>query len=283
MEVKKIGILGAGLMGTGIAQIAAQLGFDVLLKDVSRELLQKSLDEIKSRINRLVEKGNIDASQTDDAIKRVKITVDSKDFAEIDYLIEAVTEDLKLKREVFGEFDKICQNDVVFATNTSCLMVTEVAGIISRADKVVGMHFFYPVPLMKLVEITPGLNTSEETVQIAKTVAEKLGKVPVIAKDTPGFIVNRLLVPFMNETIKLVEEGVKPEDIDTALKLGANLPMGPLELADFISLDGLLNSITALYNGLQDEKYKPSLLLKKMVQAGMLGRKNKKGFYKYDK
>ncbi|MBM3701907.1 MAG: 3-hydroxybutyryl-CoA dehydrogenase [Actinobacteria bacterium] len=283
MEVKKIGILGAGLMGTGIAQTAAQSGFDVLLKDVSRELLRKSLDEIKSRINRLVEKGNIDAFQADDAIKRVKITVDSNDFIEIDYLIEAVTEDLKLKREVFGEFDKICQNDVVFATNTSCLMITEIAGTISRADKIVGMHFFYPVPLMKLVEITPGFNTSEETVQIAKAVAEKLSKVPVLAKDTPGFIVNRLLVPFINEAIKLVEEGVKPEDIDTALKLGANLPMGPMELADFISLDGLLNSITTLYNGLQDEKYKPRLLLKKMVQAGMLGRKNKKGFYNYEK
>ena len=281
MEIKKIGILGAGLMGSGIALTTAQSGFEVLVKDISKDLLERSLAEIKSRISRLVEKGIIDSSKAEKMLGIVKFSTENADFFDVDFVIEAVTENLKLKQEIFKELDKICKPEVVFSTNTSCLTVTEIAGTNLRADKITGMHFFYPASRMKLVEVTPGLKTSEESISITREVAEKLGKTPVLAKDTPGFIVNRLLVPFMNEAIKLIEEGVKPEDIDTAIKLAANHPMGPVELADFISLDGLLNSINAIYHGFQDEKYKTSLLLKKMVQAGNLGRKNRKGFYKY--
>lgn len=282
MEIRTIGVLGAGLMGTGLTLTAVQSGFEVILKDISSDLLEKSITEIKDRIKRLVEKEIANEPDAKEMIERIILSVDDKDLAKADFVIEAVTENLKLKQDIFMSLNTICNPSVVFATNTSCLTVTEIAGVNPRADRIIGMHFFYPVPLMKLVEITPGLKTSKETIAIAEEVAKKLGKTAVLAKDTPGFIVNRLIVPFINEAIKLVEEGVKPEDIDIALKFGANHPMGPIELADFISLDGLLNSLNALYYGFGNDKYKPSLLLKKMVQSGNLGRKNKKGFYNYE-
>jgi 3-hydroxybutyryl-CoA dehydrogenase len=283
MEIKKIGIVGAGLMGTGIAQVAIQTGFKVILNDVSSELVDRSMGEIKKRIDRSVEKGQIDEIEAGRIIGNLSCTSNNNDLQNVDFLIEAVNEDLDLKKKVFRELDGICNKETIFASNTSCFLITEIAGDLKRSEKIIGMHFFYPAPLMKLIEIIPGLMTSKETVEAAKSVAEKLGKTYVLAKDTPGFIVNRLMIPLQNEAISLINEGVDPKDIDTAVKLGLNWPMGIIELIDFVSLDGLLKSTEALYHGFQDEKYKPHMLLKKMVIAGKFGKKNKEGFYKYDK
>ncbi len=268
-------------MGSGIAQVAATAGFSVVLRDVSEELCQKAFKGIEKILSRSVEKGKITQDDAKAILDRIETTTDLGAAASAQVVIEAVPENLELKKRVFAELDTICPRETILLTNTSCLPIADIASATQRPDKVMGMHFFYPAPVMKLVELIRGVGTSDETFEMGKSLAISFGKHPVNAPDLPGFIVNRLFVPMVNEAIYLVMEGVKPEDVDASLKLGLNHPMGPLELADFVGLDTLLFAMEGIFEGFGDSKYRPCPLLKRMVQAGRLGRKVGRGFYDY--
>jgi len=281
-DVKKVGVVGAGTMGSGIAQVVASNGRDVILLDVSDSALDRGMKAIGNSLGRLVKKGDIKEEDSKSILSRVKTSTKFEDLADTDLVIEAVFEDLNVKKETFKKLDATTRPDIMLATNTSSLPIIEIAVITKRPDKVIGMHFFNPVPLMKLVEIIKSLATSEETVQFAYDFAMALGKEPVNAKDVPGFIVNRVLMPMLNEAVFALEEGVAtPEDIDKAMKLGTNQPIGPLALIDLIGLDVTLDVIDVLYREFKDPKFRAAPLLRQMVRAGWLGRKTGRGFYKY--
>lgn len=282
MEIKTIGIIGAGTMGSGIAQVSVQSGYKVLLRDLEKGILEKALEKISKGLTKGVEKGKFTEADKGAMLSAITTTTDLALFKNCDFVIEAAIEDFEVKRSLFFELDRICRPEVVLATNTSSLSITRLAANTKRPDKVIGMHFMNPVPLMQLVEVTRGLATSEETASLTKTLVEKLGKTAVEASDYPGFIVNRILLPMINEAVYALMEGVGTEEaIDTAMRLGCNHPMGPLALADLIGLDVCLAVLQVLHEGLGDPKYRPCPLLVRMVDAGYLGRKTGRGFYKY--
>jgi 3-hydroxybutyryl-CoA dehydrogenase len=281
--IQKIGILGAGQMGNGIAQVAAQSGYQVLLGDITRELADKGKAKIAVQLRKMVEKGKLqelDAKKTLDAILPVEGVVG---LADSHLIVEAATENPELKYQLFKQLDEICSQDIILATNTSSISITTIAAKTRRPEKVAGMHFMNPVPTMKLVEGIRGLQTSEETFRTVRAVAEKMGKTFVEVKDMPGFAVNRILMPMINEAVTALNEGIASvDDIDTAMKLGTNQPMGPLALADFIGLDTCLAIMEVMHEGLGEPKYGPSPLLKQYVATGWLGKKAGRGFYRYD-
>jgi 3-hydroxybutyryl-CoA dehydrogenase len=280
--IEKIGVIGAGQMGSGIAQVFAQHEFRVKLADVSQKQLEKGLAEIKRGMERLVAKGTIKAEDVKATLGRIDTTDDFTTLGECDLIIEAATENEKVKTEILRALVPHLKANAILATNTSSISVTRLASVTDRPEKFIGMHFMKPVPVMKLVEVIPGIATAKDTIQTVRSLAEKLGKIPVNAEDSPAFIVNRILLPMINEGIYALYEGVGTvQSIDTAMKLGANHPMGPLELADFIGLDTCLSIMQVLHNGLADSKYRPCPLLVKYVEAGWLGRKAGRGFYDY--
>ena len=280
--MEEIAIIGAGTMGSGIAQVVASAGYSVILRDIKKEFVEKGLGKIKKNLDRNVKKERISAEERNDILGRIKGIVDLEDLKDVDMVIEAITEDLELKKGIFQDLDKICKKDTLILSNTSALSVTELATATSRPDKVMGIHFFNPVPVMKLLELIKSITTSEETFNSVKSFALKLDKSPVEVNEAPGFIVNRILIPMINEGIFILNEGVaKANDIDVAMKMGANHPMGPLELADLIGLDVCLAIMEILYEEFADPKYRPCPLLKKKVRAGQLGRKTGEGFYQY--
>ena len=282
MEIKKVGVVGCGAMGAGIAQISAQSGYDVMVREINEDVLNKGLASIKKVLSKGVEKGKVAQEEMDKTLARISRATRMEDLSGCDLVIEAVVEDLDLKREVFSELDKICPEQAILSTNTSCLSIIDIAQATSRPEKVLGLHFFYPVPLMALLEIVQTVATSNETIETAKGFGQTLGKSMVIAKDTPGYIVNRLWIPYKLDAMRLYESGVASrEDIDTALKLGLNYPMGPLTLADFAGLDVVCFVASAMYEQLKNPAFIPPTLLQKMVAAGWLGRKTGRGFYEY--
>lgn len=280
----KICVVGTGTMGNGIAQVFAQAGHDVLLKGRSEASLAKAHKAIEKNLARMVEKGKLEGAEKDRIVARIKDTLNYEDCAEADLVIEAIAEDMATKHEVFRLLDGICKPEAILATNTSSLSVTEVAAATGRPEKVVGMHFFNPVPAMKLVEVIKGKLTSEDVHDRVFALSQEIGKTPVSVEEAPGFVVNRILIPLVNEGIGILADGVaKKEEIDAAMKLGANHPMGPLELGDLIGLDVCLAIMEVLYNEFGDSKYRPHPLLRKMVRANQLGRKTGIGFYDYRK
>jgi 3-hydroxybutyryl-CoA dehydrogenase len=285
MEIKKISVLGAGLMGAGIAQVAVEAGFDVTLRDIEERFVQGGLNTIKKNYERAISKGKMSKEQADGFLARVKGVVNVGDAVRgVDLVIEAIIENMDLKKRVYKELDQLCSGETILASNTSGLSITEIASVTKRPEKVIGMHFFNPVPVMKLVEIIKGQSTSEETYKLIRALAEKMGKTPIAVNEAPGFAVNRILVPMINEAIFVLQEGVaSAEDIDKGMMLGANHPIGPLALADLVGLDTLLMVQENLYQELGDSKYRPCPLLRKMARAGHFGRKSGKGFYDYAK
>lgn len=281
-RIKNVGVIGAGTMGHGIAQVFAQAGFQVKLNDVSPEFIDSGLKRIEGNLARSVEKGKLDAGMKKEVFDRLTPAQNLEEFSDRDFVVEAVVEKIEIKRQVFKKLDSTCGKEVIFASNTSSIPITELAALVSNPSRVGGMHFFNPVPVMKLVEIVRGLQTSNHTIETIHTMSVILGKTPVVVKDSAGFVSNRVVCPMINEAIFAYEEGIaSKEDIDTVMKLGMNHPMGPLELADFVGLDIVLDVLEVLYKEYQDPKYRASPLLRKMVRAGYLGRKTKKGFYDY--
>jgi len=282
MEIKTIGVVGAGQMGNGIAQVAAHSGLRVVMSDIADSFVQKGLGTISKNLDRMVEKGKIPSQKKDEMMGRIKGTIQVKDMAETDFVVEAAIENESLKLNVFKELDQVCRREIILSSNTSSISITKIASATQRHSQVIGMHFMNPVPVMQLVEIIRGLQTSQETFNTVKSLTEKMGKTPVEANDFPGFISNRILMPMINEAIYTLFEGVgAPEAIDTVMKLGMNHPMGPLALADLIGLDTCLAIMEVLYKGFGDSKYRPCPLLRKYVDAGYLGRKTRRGFYTY--
>jgi 3-hydroxybutyryl-CoA dehydrogenase len=281
MEVKKISVVGAGIMGGGIAQTAAQSGFDVLLVDSTEEYAAGGVSKIRERLQRRVAEGKITSEEKEKILSAIGISAGLEDCRDADLIIEAVVEKEDVKREIFGKLDGLCRAETIFATNTSTISVTRLAGATKRPERFIGMHFMNPAYIMKLIEVIRGLSTSDLTADVVKSVAVKMGKTAVIVQDSPGFVSNRVLMPMINEAIYCLQEGVSSkEDIDTVMKLGANHPMGPLELADFIGLDTCLEILLILEAEL-GEKFRPCPLLRKMVAAGRSGRKSGEGFYVY--
>ena len=282
MEVKRFGVIGSGQMGNGIAQVAAAAGLEVLMSDIKQEFCDKGVAVISKNLDRMVKKEKISEADMKAILGRIKTTTDLKDMGSVDFVVEAAVEREDLKFKIFEDLDKICPPQVILSTNTSSIPIGRIAARTSRPDKVIGMHFMNPVPVMKLVEVIKGLATSKETFDLTWQLCEKFGKTPAEANDFPGFIANRILLPMINEAIFCLYQSVgKPEDIDTVMRLGANHPMGPLALADLIGLDTCLAIMETLYNGFKDSKYRPCPLLRKYVEAGWLGRKTGKGFYDY--
>ncbi len=281
MNIKTIGIVGAGTMGGGIAQAAATSGFEVLLHDVGQEYLDRGMKTIDKSVSKLIEKGKI-SEDKETILGRIKPTTSLDDLKSVDIVVEAVFEDFEVKKKVLVALDQTLPPEVILTSNTSSISITRLAALTSRPGKFMGMHFMNPVPLMMLVELIKGIATTAETYAVVKTLAERLGKVPVEANDYPGFIANRILMPMINEAVYALMEGVgSVESIDTVMKLGMNHPMGPLALADLIGLDVCLYIMEVLYEGFKDSKYRPCPLLKKYVDAGYLGRKSGRGFYDY--
>jgi 3-hydroxybutyryl-CoA dehydrogenase len=283
-EVKSLGVIGAGQMGSGIAQVAAMAGVRVLLHDIDQSAVERGIQRIHKSLDKLVTKGALTQEAQAATISRISGGTKLARFEEADYVIEAATEREDLKKQLFVQVDGIAKDEVIIATNTSSISITRLAASTKRPDRFIGMHFMNPVPIMKLVEIIPGLQTSEMTLQVTRTFAERLGKQTIKSDDQPGFIVNRILMPMINEAIFALQEGLgSPEDIDLGMKLGTNHPMGPLQLADFIGLDTCLAIMEVLHDGLGDDKYRPAPLLRRYVDAGWLGNKTGRGFYLHDK
>ncbi|HEY8209707.1 MAG TPA: 3-hydroxybutyryl-CoA dehydrogenase [Myxococcaceae bacterium] len=282
MAVDHLLVIGSGQMGAGIAQVALQAGLKVTLADVAKEALDKGAERIRGGLNKLVEKGKLDDAKRKAALDALRTTTAIAEAKDVDFAVEAVNENEDLKRRLFKELDQVVRPGGVLATNTSSIPITRVAAVTKRPEAVIGMHFMNPVPVMQLVEIIRGAATSDETYQATRARAEKMGKTTVVSKDYPGFIVNRILIPMLNEACFALMEGLaSAEDIDTAMKLGTNQPMGPLALADFIGLDTCLSIAEVLHRGLGDDKYRPCPLLRQYVEAGWVGKKSGRGFYKY--
>jgi len=282
MEIKQVGVVGCGQMGGGITQVCAQSGYPVIVSEINEELLNKGLTSINSSLTKAVAKERITQQDKESTLARIKGTTDMKDFSNCDLVIEAAIENLDLKKKIFVELDKICPKPAILATNTSCLSIIDIAMATTRPDKVLGLHFFNPPPAMKLLEIVKTVTTNDETLEIGKNFGKSVGKTIIVAKDAPGFIVNRLMVPQILNAIRMLETGVATkEDIDTGLTLGLNHPLGPLGLADFVGLDTLYFIANSIYDEFKDPQFASPILLKKMVTAGWLGRKTGKGFYEY--
>ena len=282
MATRTIGLVGAGTMGSGIAQAGALSGYDVTMQDISDEQVAKGIKGITKSLERLAARDKISSTDQSSALARIEGTTTLDDLAECDVVIEAATENMELKIAVFAQLDALCKSDTILASNTSSLSITRLAAATRRPDRVIGLHFFNPVPIMKLVEIVRALQTSDETFTEMDTLTRQLGKEPVSVQDSPGFVVNRMLVPMINEAIFVLHEGIaSAEEIDTAMKLGANHPIGPLALADMIGIDVCLFVMEILHNDFADSKFRPCPLLKKMVNAGYLGRKSGRGFFDY--
>lgn len=284
MEVKKIGVLGAGQMGAGIAQVASCSGYSVTLVDIDENAVKRGMDSIRSSLRRIVSKGRMEVKESEAALDAITQSTSRSDFSDCDLVVEAIPEILQLKLDVFSELDTICRDDAILATNTSSISIEAIAKVTNRPKQVIGMHFMNPVPIMKLVEVINGPDTLAEVTDAVISVAESMGKVALLCNDSPGFVSNRILCPMINEAILTLQEGVaEAEAIDGIMKLGMNHPIGPLALADLIGLDTVLHIMRVLHEGFGNEKYAPASLLLSMVEQGMLGRKSGKGFYSYSK
>ena len=284
MEIKKVGVVGCGLMGSGIVEVCARAGYDVVVSEINDEFLQKGMDRINKSLSRAVSKGKVTQEEMNATLARIKGTTKMADFAPCDLVIEAAVENMGLKKQIFTELDGILRPEAIIGSNTSSLCITEMASVTQRGDKVLGIHFFNPVPIMPLLELVRTILTSDETLAVVREFGQAVGKTTVVAKDTPGFIVNRLLIPYLLHAVRIYEDGLATkEDIDTAIKLGLNHPMGPLTLLDLVGLDTTLFIADAMFEEFKDPRYAAPSLLRRMVLAGHLGRKSGKGFYDYSK